>query len=286
MKYTYSVICFLICFSLCHSQRLKTPSLSPFSEISQEVGLAKLSVEYSRPSAKGRVIFGKLVPYNTLWRTGANASTKISFNETATIGGRSIEAGTYALYTIPRKDRWTIIIHSNTTLRSIAGNAYKPADDIFRFDVTPQKISEYIESFTILFASLKTNSVDLQIAWENTLISIPITFDVDAKIEGQMMSFLKNPQRIPHRTYFEAAQYYSNNGKSLEEALSFINRALEKSPNNFRYGLLRSKILEKNGNRKAALLSIKEAHQWAKNAKNANYIEQTSLFWESLEAKK
>ena len=286
MKYTISFICLLLSFSICKSQRLKTPTLSPFSEISQEIGLTKISLEYSRPSAKGRKVFGNLVPYNTIWRTGANASTKITFTESAKIGGQTILPGTYAIYTIPSEDLWTIIIHSNTTLRSIAGDAYKSADDIFRFEVKPIKTTNYVESFTMQFATLTSDSLELQLVWENTLISIPMKLEVASQIEQQMTEFMKTPESIPHRTYFEAAQYYSNNGKDLNEALDFIDKALEKSSENFRYGLLKAKIQAKNNNGKGALITVKIANQWAKSKKNDNYIEQTNLFWQSLLTKK
>ena len=285
MKQLISVICLLLCFNLCYGQRLKTPTLSPFSKISQQVGLTDVTLEYSRPSAKGRIVFGELVPFDQVWRTGANAATKITFKEVAKIGGKTIQPGEYAIYTIPSKDLWTIIIHSNTSLRSIAGGAYKPSNDVFRFEIAP-KNNNYVETFTCQFSQVKTNALMLDIAWENTLISIPIEVEVDKKIEAQMLDFMKNPENIPHRTYFEAAQYYSNNNKDLNDALSFIDSALDKSPKNFRYGLLKAKILAKMNNYKNALVVIKAANMWAKNKNNANYIEQTRLFWESLLTKK
>ena len=285
MKQLISAISLLLCFNLCCGQRLKTPTLSPFSKISQQVGLTDVTLEYSRPSAKGRVVFGELVPYNKVWRTGANAATKITFKEVAKIGGKTIQPGLYAIYTIPNQDYWTIIIHSNTSLRSIAGGAYKPSNDVFRFEIAP-KNNNYLETFTCQFSQVKTNSLMLDIAWENTLISIPIEVEVDKKIESQMLNFMKNPEGIPHRTYFEAAQYYSNNGKDLNDALSFIDSALDKSPENFRYGLLKAKILAKMNNYKDALVVVEISNTWAKNKNNANYIEQTRLFWDSLLTKK
>ena len=285
MKQLISVICLLLCFNLCYGQRLKTPTLSPFSKISQQVGLTDVTLQYSRPSAKGRIVFGELVPFDQVWRTGANAATKITFKEVAKIGGKTIQPGEYAIYTIPGENRWIIIIHSNTSLRSIAGGAYKPSNDVFRFEIAP-KNNNYVETFTCQFSQVKTNALILDITWENTLISIPIEVEVDKKIESQMLHFMKTPANIPHRTYFEAAQYYSNNGKDLNDALSFIDSALEKSPENFRYGLLKAKILTKMNNYEDALITVKIAYQWAKNKNNANYIEQTRLFWDSLLTKK
>ena len=286
MKYTITLIYIFLWSSFCFSQTLKTPTLSPFSKISQEIGLTEVSLEYSRPSAKGRIIFDGLVPYNKIWRTGANASTKITFIESVHIGGKSIQPGTYALFTIPGKEVWTIIIHSNIKLRSLAGDAYNQADDVFRFNVKPEKINHYVETFTLQFSELQTNSFYLQLIWENTLVNIPIEVEVDEKIEEQMTEFMKNPNNIPHRTYFEAAQYYLNNNKDLDEALIFIDAALEKSPENFRYGLLKAKIQNRDGDSQAALITINEAYSWAKNAKNENYIEQTELFRQSLLNKK
>ena len=286
MKYSISVICLLVCFNLCYGQRLKTPTLSPFSKISQQVGLTEVTLQYSRPSAKGRVVFGELVPYDKVWRTGANRATRITFKEVAKIGGKKIQPGEYAIYTIPNQGYWTIIIHANTSLRSIAGGAYKPSNDVFRFELVPEKNNNYVETFTCQFSEVKTNSLMLDITWENTLISIPIEVEVDKKIESQMQVFMKNPEKIPHRTYFEAAQYYSNNGKDLKDALNFIDSALNKSSENFRYGLLKAKILAKMNNYKEALAVVEIANNWAKNKNNANYIEQTRLFWDSLLTKK
>jgi len=285
MKYPIIYICIFLMSIVCNGQRLKTPTLSPQSKISQEIGLTEINLEYSRPSAKGRIVFGNLVPYDKIWRTGANASTKITLIESTQIGNKLIEPGTYALYTIPGKDLWTIIIHANTKLRSLAGDVYNPADDVFRFDVKPQTIDHYIETFTMQFSELRTNSFQLQLVWENTLVNIPIKVEVDQNIEQQMVDFMKNPDDIPHRTYFEAAQYYINNDKNLSEAMSFINAALSKSPENFRYGLLKAKIQDKGGAKEAALITINDAYNWAKKAKNDNYIEQTELFRKSLMSK-
>jgi len=282
----YYIFIIFLNLSFCYGQRLKTPTLSPFSKISQQVGLTEVTLQYSRPSAKGRVVFGELVPYDKVWRTGANRATRITFKEVAKIGGKKIQPGEYAIYTIPNQGYWTIIIHANTSLRSIAGGAYKPSNDVFRFELVPEKNNNYVETFTCQFSEVKTNSLMLDITWENTLISIPIEVEVDKKIESQMQVFMKNSEKIPHRTYFEAAQYYSNNGKDLKDALNFIDSALNKSPENFRYGLLKAKILAKMNNDKEALVIIEAANNWAKNKNNANYIEQTKLFWDSLLTKK
>ena len=282
MKKNIVMISIILSATFSYGQRLKTPTLSPFSKISQQIGLTEINLEYSRPSAKGREVFGMLVPYDKIWRTGANASTKITLTESAHIGGKAIEAGTYALYTIPGKEKWTIIIHANTKMRSLAGDVYKPENDVFRFEVERQQIDDYIETFTLQFADLGTNSLSLQLLWEHTLVTIPFTVEVDQQIAAQMEEFLKTPDTIPHRTYFEAAQYYLHNNRDLTEALTWIDAALAKSPENPRYGLLKSKIQAKSGDTSGAMKTINLANTWAVSTNNSNYIEQTELFRQSL----
>ena len=286
MKKSIIIISIILTATFSYGQRLNTPTLSPFSKISQQIGLTEIVLEYSRPSAKGRTVFGSLVPYDKIWRTGANASTKITLTESAHIGGKPIEAGTYALYTIPGKEKWTIIIHANTKMRSLAGDVYKQENDVFRFEAKPLESKSYTESFTLQFTDLGTNALNLQLIWENTLVNIPITVEVDQKIATQMAEFMKTPETIPHRTYFEAAQYYLHNDRDLKEALTWINAALDKSPENPRYGLLKSKIQAKSGDSSGAMETINLAHGWAEKANNDNYIEQTALFRQSLLNKK
>ncbi|GAB5559735.1 MAG: DUF2911 domain-containing protein [Synoicihabitans sp.] len=264
------------------AQRLRTPTLSPITKITQEVGLTEIALEYSRPSAKGRRVMGALVPYGEIWRTGANASTKITFTESATISGKPIEAGTYALYSIPRKETWTIIIHGNTKMRSLAGDVYKPENDIFRFEAPAKNSADYVETFTLQFANLRTDAVDLELRWANTVITIPIGVEVNHKITAQMTELLKNPDKIPHRTYFQAAEYNLHNNGDLDTALAWINTALDMKAKDPRYGLLKAKIQAKRGNRKAAMDTINQAHDWAVESNNANYTGQTDLFRASL----
>ncbi|MGE3465350.1 MAG: DUF2911 domain-containing protein [Pyrinomonadaceae bacterium] len=263
-------------------QELKVPTLSPLSEVSQEVALTNVKLSYSRPSAKGRKVFGDLVPFGEVWRTGANASTKLTFAEDVKIEGNALKAGTYALYTIPGEKEWTIIIHNNTRHRSIAGDVYKPAEDAFRFKVTPMKTSGFVETFTIGFGDITTSSCKLALSWENTKVKFLIEFDVDAQVNKQIATLTAAPAGMSHQNYFLAAEYNLHNDKDLSKADSWIVTAIEKSPKNARYGLLRAKILAKAGKRDEALKVIADANAWATESKNSNYIEQTQIFWDSI----
>jgi hypothetical protein len=263
-------------------QNIRVPTLSPFAEITQQVALTKVKLTYARPSAKGRKIFGGLVPFDEIWRTGANASTKLTFTEDVSIAGNALKAGTYALYTIPGESSWTMIIHKNTKHRSLAGNVYKKEEDAFRFTVKPIRHSGFTETFTIQFINLKTKSVDIALSWENTMVSFKIDFGVDKQIDNQIAELMKAEGGMSHRNYFRAAEYYFHNDRDLNKAVEWIKTGIVKSPKNFRYGLLHAKILAKQGKRSEALKVIAEANAWAKESNNANYIGQTQLFWDSI----
>ncbi len=282
MKLVFSIASLLTLVQFTFAQDFKVPTLSPFTEISQEVGLTQVKLSYARPSAKGRKVFGELVPWNEVWRTGANASTKLTFTEDVKIEGNPLKAGTYALYTIPGEKEWTIIIHTNTRHRSIAGDVYKPAEDAFRFKVMPGKTSNYVETFTIGFGDITTNSLKVAIAWENTEVKFKIDFDVDAGVDRQIATLAAAPGGMTHQNQFLAAEYYLHNNRDLAKADEWIKSAMEKSAKNSRYGLLRAKILAKAGKRDEALKVVAEANAWAKEAKNANYTEQTQQFWDSI----
>ena len=284
-KLSLSLFFLLFFTQITFSQNLDVPTLSPFTQIEQEVALTKVKLSYARPSAKGRKVFGGLVPFGKIWRTGANASTKLTFSEDVKIAGNDLKAGTYALYTIPNKEMWTMIIHKNTKHRSIAGDRYKQAEDAFRFSAQSKRSASFVETFTIQFTQITTNSCYLKLSWENTSIKFKIEFDVDAQVNKQIAEFEKSPEGMSDRNYFRAAEYYYHNKyktEDLDQAIKWVKQAIEKSPKNFRYGLLHAKILEKKGNRTEAIKVIREANAWAKERNNANYIEQTQIFWDSI----
>jgi len=269
-------------FGFAQGEGLRVPTLSPITEITQEVGLTEVKLNYSRPSAKGRKIFGGLVPFGEVWRTGANASTKLTFAEDVKIAGNDLKAGTYALYTIPGEKEWTIIIHKNTKHRSIAGDVYKPTEDAFRFKATPRKTSNFIETFTIGFGDITTDSLDVAIAWENTEVKFTIDLDVDARIDEQIKTLSAKPGGMSPQSLFLAAEYNLHDGRDLTKADEWISAAMEKRPKDPRFGLLRAKILAKAGKMDEALIVVAEANAWAKESNNANYTEQTQLFWDSI----
>lgn len=287
MKFSISFILALIfsigVFAQAQQQpALKVPVLSPLAEVTQELALTQVKLSYARPSAKGRKVFGELVPFGEIWRTGANASTKLTFTEDVKIAGNPLKAGTYALYSIPGEKEWTMIIHSNLRHRSLAGDVYKQEEDVFRFKVKPAKTAGFVETFTIAFTDIMTTSASLTLSWENTEVKFKIEFDVDSRISQQIAELEKAEGGMSAMNYFLAAEYNFHNDKDLDQAHRWIMTALERSPKNSRFGLLRARILHKAGKKDEALKVIAEANAWAKEANNANYVEQTQQFWDLI----
>ena len=162
--------------------QIDMPKPSPLSTVTQTVGLTDASITYSRPSAKGRTVFGDLVPYGEMWRTGANASTKIKFSDDVKIEGQDVPAGEYALYTIPGKDVWTIIIHKNTSYWGTGDDKYKIAEDQARFTVKPMTYPVKIETLTFGFTDLKNDEAYIELLWENTQVRFKVVSEVDKKV--------------------------------------------------------------------------------------------------------
>lgn len=156
------------------------PQPSPAATITQKIGLTEVTVNYSRPSARNRQIFGDLVPYGKPWRTGANAATTITFKDAMTVEGNKVPAGEYALYTIPGKNEWTVVLNKNTKLGGETGK-YNNAEDVARFKVKPEQLPSEVETFTINFADLTTYGAVVELKWENTGVRFKVESNPDGK---------------------------------------------------------------------------------------------------------
>ncbi|HUH33602.1 MAG TPA: DUF2911 domain-containing protein [Daejeonella sp.] len=250
------------------AQTIKTPPASPLQTVKQEFALSEISLSYSRPAAKGRKIMGDLVPFNNeVWRTGANQPTKITFGEDVKISGNDIPKGEYALYTIPAKDEWTIILSKNTALWGAMG--YKQSDDLVRFKAKPVALPFDVESFTITLANIKPQSLDVQLMWERTAVSFTINADIDGRIMKQIETAMAPTDRRP---YFEAATYYFEKGQDLKQALEWANKAVEQNPERYWIEHLKAKIQMKLGDKKAAIVSATNSLKAAKSQNNQDYV--------------
>ncbi|QCK15496.1 DUF2911 domain-containing protein [Mangrovivirga cuniculi] len=260
----------LIMFTANAQQGIQLPQPSPSAKLSQAVGLSTIEVEYSRPGAKGREIFGSLVPYDQIWRTGANASTKITLSDDFTFEGKEVPAGKYALYTIPGKDSWDIIIHKNLELWGAGG--YDESNDLIKFSVKPSKSKSFFETFTIEFSNLGFTDAMMDIKWGNTVVSFKVSTEVDSKVMSQINEKVINAEGdIDAGLYAAAANYYLMADKDMNQAIEWINKALEANPKAFWLMHNKAKMQAKNGDYKAAIETAQKSMELAKNNPNGDF---------------
>jgi len=267
--YLYVLAIFLagICFKSNAQQAPRIPEASPTQTIIQDFGLGKVTITYSRPSVKDRVIFGGINPYGEVWRTGANAATTISFTENVIFEGHSVPAGTYSLFTIPDKTEWTIIL--NKTAKQWGAYSYKEKDDLLRVKVKSAYRAEKRESFTIQFADVTTHSADLHLVWDHTSVYVKLNTDDDAKITANIDKLMQG-DRKPY--YFNAIQYYYENNKDMKKALGWALEAQKVEPKGPWYKLWEARIRLKMGDKTAAIKAAEEGVALAKATNDEEYV--------------
>ena len=249
--------------------QLKVPAASPLQTIKQAFAMSDISIEYSRPSAKGRVIFGDVVPFGKTWRTGANSSTKITFGEDVKVEGNAISAGTYALYSVPNKDSWEIIIYKDLTL---GGNVadYKKENDVAHFTVKPKALNDRVETFTIDFSDITSTTVNISLKWEKTTVAINVVADIDAKI----MKNIEAQVIKDNRPYYQAANYYYESNKDLIKAGEWVDKGIESNPKAYWMYMLKAKIQAKQNDKKGAINSAQKVIVLATEDKDDSYVAQ------------
>lgn len=268
MKKLFFLIALLAAFTTANAQ-IKTPAPSPVGKISQELGLIKVDVEYSRPSAKGRKVFGDLVPFGEMWRTGANASTKVTVSDDAKVAGIPLPKGTYALYTVPGEKEWTIIFYKNTSFWGTPEpKDFKEEDVQAKFTVTSVPIRDLVETFTLNLNNLRNNGGDLEIIWEYTKVVIPIMTDTDTKVLKAIETTMAGPAA---GDYNAAARYYYEEKKDMAQALAWVDKALEKGGEKFWILRLKANILAELGRYKDAIMVAQKSTDLAKKEGNEDY---------------
>lgn len=248
--------------------QISTPAPSPAASISQTVGLTDVEVEYSRPGVKGRTIFGDLVPYGKIWRTGANQATKISFSDDVKLNGAELEAGTYALYTIPGEETWTVMVYSDL---SIGGNvgAYDEENEVARFEVDAIDLPMSVESMMFLFDEVKDESAQLMLLWEETAIDMTIETKVDETVMAQIEQTMAGPNA---NDFYAAAVYYYNTDRDMDQALEWIQACIDNGGDRFWIHTWKARILGKKGDKAEAIATAEKAKAMAEEAGNADYV--------------
>ncbi|MGX7668471.1 DUF2911 domain-containing protein [Flavobacterium pedocola] len=257
--------------TLAMQAQVKTPQASPVSKVEQTVGLTNVDIEYSRPSIKGRTVFGELVPYGKLWRTGANANTIIAFSEDVTIDGKILKKGKYALYTLPKADSWEVIFYSNTDNWGLP-EKWDEANVAVRTIVKPENLSRKVETFTIGVNNVDNDYAYLELSWEKTLI--PVKFEVPTQ-KVALKSIEATLAGPTANDYFASAQYlYQSNG-DMKKALVWVNKACDMTKEKetpFWYLRLKSLVLAKNGDKVGAVETAKLSLAAAEKVNNQDYV--------------
>ncbi len=265
-----------VALTFANAQQLTTPQPSPTQVVKQNFGVGFIELNYSRPAKKDRKVMGDLVPFGKVWRTGANAATTLTFSEDVTIGGKEVKAGKYGLLTIPDAGKWTIIISKDVTVNQ--PSAYKQENDVVRVEAKTVTTPFTVENFTIGFSDITGSSCNVELMWENTYLNFPVTTGTDKKVMGQ----IDNLMNKDNKPYFNAASYYYDNGKDLNQALGWVNKALETNKEAFWMYLLKARILKKTGDKagsKAAAIMTKDL---ATAAKNDDYVKMATELMATL----
>lgn len=251
------------------AQQLKVPAPSPLQTVKQAFALSDITIEYCRPSAKGRVVYGDVVPFGKIWRTGANGATKITFGEDVKVEGQDVKAGTYALYSIPNKDSWDLMLYKDLNL---GGNVaeYKQENELIRFKGKVNTLTQKVETFTIGLNDMSATSSSIEILWENTRVSFNVTADIDGKI----MKNIENTVVKDSRPYFQAATYYYENNKDLTLALDWVNKAATANPKAYWIFMLKAKIQLKMNDKKGAIVTANQVITLATADKDDAYVAQ------------
>ncbi|HLT85989.1 MAG TPA: DUF2911 domain-containing protein [Sphingobacterium sp.] len=248
-----------------HAQA-KFPPASSTTKIEQGIGIKKVSLIYQRPNINSRTIFGGLVPYDQVWRTGANNIPSLTFEEDVTIAGNTVPAGTYGLFTIPAKGDWTIILSKN--VEQWGAYQYNQSEDFLRFQAKSEQLSDKVETFTIAFENVKPNGADLTLAWENTKVSFPIAVDQSKEIIAGIEEAMKGEKK----PYFAAAQYYYNNNLDINKAVEWATEADKGNTKAPHIKYWKARILLKAGDKAGAIKTATEGIAMAKAANNEEYV--------------
>lgn len=256
----------LTCLLFQSNAQIQTPAASPSCKVIQAAGLNEITIEYSRPSVKGRTIFGGLVPYGEMWRTGANKNTVITFKDKVKINGKELNAGSYALFTVPNQTEWEVIFYTDTENWGLP-QEYDASKEALRFKVPVKKLSDPVESFHIYVDDLRDNSCSIVLAWEKTAVKIPVELNTDEVVEASIQRVMNGPTA---NDYYAAGRYYMESGKDLNKAYEWLHKANEMNP---RFWTLRQEALclAKMGKYDEAIKVAQRSLEEAVKAGNKDY---------------
>lgn len=264
------------CCSLAAQAQVRMPQPSPTQTLTQNFGLGSIQLIYSRPSIKGRSLFkdnSDLAPLGKLWRTGANAATRITFTDRVMLGGKLLDTGAYVIYTRPGKEYWDVIINKGLTNSGLDG--YKESEDVVTVKVKVEKTGTEVETFTMQFDKVMAESCELHISWGNTLVRVPISVNVKDRIRAQVEKAL-SAESPDAGAYSSAATYYYEWDKDLNKALVNINKATQANPKAYWLFMMQARIQRDLGDKISARASAEKTIALATEAKNDDYVRQAN----------
>jgi len=237
------------------------PQASPAALVRDQIGLTTVEVEYSRPGVKGREIFGGLVPYGEVWRTGANAATKVTFSSDVTFGGAEVPAGSYALFTVPGESEWTVIL--NEVVGQWGSYNYDPAGDVARVTAPVTKLPQPVETMIIALHDLKDHAASFTITWDRTRVAVPIETNLVETLVPQIEAAMEAGG--DQKPYLAAAMFYYEHDVDLTKSIEWIDKALESQPEAvwilYRKGLILAKLGEKEAAVETARKTVEQAQK-------------------------
>lgn len=281
-----TVVVLLVSFVGLAQAQLNIPPASPDAEFKQQIGFGEVEIKYSRPSARGRVIFGGLVPFGELWRTGAHDATTIRFSEAVKLNDNDIPAGTYSLFTIPNQNEWTIVINKAAEMHGTSD--YTQEQDLLRFAAKPEKSARYYETFTIEVNDLSKDEAGLFLLWENTQVKLTIKMNVDEKVMAEIDDRINVKKEDRPSLFYQSSSYYFNNNKDLKQAYAWVQIANSKAQD-AAYLQLQAKIEAAMNDYATALKTLKASTDLAITKKLDQVIvtnEKLRIEWETKIGKK
>jgi len=266
MKYLKLII--LLCGGLAVAQ-IQTPQPSPSTTLEQVVGLTEVKIEYSRPAMRGRTIMGDLVPYGSLWRTGANKNTTLSFSDPVTVGGQALAAGTYALFTRPGKSLWEVFFYKETENWGTP-QEWQSKSVAAVIEVPTQSLAEPVESFSISIGELSNIGANIHLSWENTRVTLPLEVPTDEKTMASIKETMKGTPKAGD--LYQAAVYYRESGRDLQTAKKWIAKAIEMDPGKYWMFRQQALILADLNEKEAAIKAAQSSLELAEKAGNQDYV--------------
>lgn len=271
MKNTLFALLLIFGASASVNAQIKSPQPSPAAELEQTVGLTDLTIAYSRPGVKGRTVFGDLVPYGKVWRTGANKAVQFSTSTAITFGGKDVPAGDYALFTLPGKDKWDVILYTETEIWGTP-ETWDNAMEAARVTVNVKNLNDNVESFTISIDNIQNGTnADLNISWAKTKVTVKITAPTNEIAQKSIDETMAGPSS---GDYYSAANFYLTADKEMDQAYVWIKKSIEMREGETPFWMLRRRSLieAKLGMTKEAIATAKLSMAAAEKAGNTDYV--------------